>query len=88
MESKFLKISYKTGNDTESIGYIIKEFMDTFSNTYNIANDNGNSRTQNNIKMPEICNNLETTRMSLVEVWSEPDSYPMMSSGVEGPPFL
>jgi hypothetical protein len=45
--------------------YIIKEFMDTFSNTYNIANDNGTSRTQNNIKMPEICNNLETTRMSV-----------------------
>ena len=45
--------------------YIIKEFMDTLSNTYNIANDNGNSRTQNNIKMPEICNNLETTRMSV-----------------------
>jgi hypothetical protein len=45
--------------------YIIKEFMDTFSNTYNIANDNGKGRTQNNIKMPEICNNLETTRMSV-----------------------
>lgn len=34
MESKFLKISYKTGNDTESIGYIIKEFIDNNTTFY------------------------------------------------------
>jgi hypothetical protein len=34
METKFLKISYKTGQNKEEIGYIIKEFIDNNTTYY------------------------------------------------------
>ena len=37
MESKFLKVSFSTGTNTESIGYIIKEFVQDGNTFYLIV---------------------------------------------------